>query len=81
LVFSRGTIIVEDRGYFDFMSMLTRIRVENIFVTRIKTNTLYQTIQELDLPDGKDQDIIKDEIIKLTSTKALEIGISAEQLR
>jgi hypothetical protein len=61
--------------------MLTRIQAENIFVTRIKTNTLYQTLQELDLPDDKDQDIIKDEIIKLKSTKAVEIGISKEQLR
>ena len=81
LVFSKGTIIVEDRGYFDFTLMLTRIKAENIFVTRIKTNTLYQTVQELDLPDDKDQDIIKDEIIKLTSAKAVEIGISEEQLR
>lgn len=81
LVFSKGTIIVEDRGYFDFTLMLTRIQAENIFVTRIKTNTLYQTLQELDLPEDKDQDIIKDEIIKLTSAKAVEIGISEEQLR
>jgi IS4 transposase len=81
LVFSKGTIVVEDRGYFDFTLMLTRIRAENIFVTRIKTNTLYQTVQELDLPDEKDQDIIKDEIIKLSSVKAIEIGINEEQLR
>ena len=81
LVFSKGTTIVEDRGYFDFTLMLTRIQAENIFVTRIKTNTLYQTLQELDLPEDKDQDIIKDEIIKLKSAKAVEIGISEEQLR
>ena len=81
LVFSKGTIVVEDRGYFDFTLMLTRIRAENVFVTRIKTNTLYQTVLELDLPDDKDQDIIKDEIIALSSTKAVEIGISQEKLR
>jgi IS4 transposase len=81
LVFSKGTTVVEDRCYFDFTLMLTRIRAENIFVTRIKTNTLYQTVQELDLPDEKDQDIIKDEIIKLSSAKAIEIGINEEQLR
>ena len=81
LVFSKGTIVVEDRGYFDFTLMLTRIRAENVFVTRIKTNTLYQTVLELDLPDDEDQDIIKDEIITLSSTKAVEIGISKEKLR
>jgi IS4 transposase len=81
LVFSKGTIVVEDRGYFDFTLMLTRIRAENVFVTRIKTNTLYQTVKELDLPEKEDQDIIKDEIIVLTSNKAVETGISEEQLR
>ena len=81
LVFSKGTIVVEDRGYFDFTLMLTRIRAENVFVTRIKTNTLYQTVLELDLPDDEDQDIIKDEIIALSSTKAVKIGISQEKLR
>jgi IS4 transposase len=81
LVFSKGTIVVEDRGYFDFTLMLTRIRAENVFVTRIKTNTLYQTVKELDLPEKEDQDIIKDEIIALTSNKAVETGISEEQLR
>lgn len=81
LVFKKGTIVVEDRGYFDFTLMLTRIRAENVFVTRIKTNTVYQTVLELDLPDNEDQDIIKDEIIVLTSNKALETGINEHQLR
>jgi hypothetical protein len=61
---------VEDRAYFDFTLMLHRIQVENIFVTRIKTNTSYKSIQELDLPDKEDQDIIKDEIIILNSKQS-----------
>ena len=81
LVFPKGTIVVEDRSYFDFTLMLHRIQADNIFVTRIKTNTLYQTVKELDLPEKEDQDIIKDEIIVLTSNKALETGISEQQLR
>lgn len=81
LVFKKGTIVVEDRGYFDFSLMLTRIRAENVFVTRIKTNTVYQTVLELDLPDNEDQDIIKDEIIVLTSNKALETSINEHRLR
>jgi hypothetical protein len=64
---------VEDRAYFDFTLMLHRIQAENIFVTRIKTNTVYKSIQELDLPDAEDQDIIKDEIIVLNSNKAIEM--------
>ena len=80
-VFEKGTIFVEDRGYFDFTLMLNRIKAENIFVTRIKENTVYQTLEEIDLPEGKDQDIIKDEIIQLCSPKAQETGICDEKLR
>lgn len=53
LIFAPQTIVVEDRGYFDFSLMLNRIQAENIFVTRLKSNTVYETIDELDLPDGK----------------------------
>ncbi len=55
MVFPKNTIIVEDRGYFDFLLMLARIKAENNFVTRIKNNTVYEVIEELDLPDGKDE--------------------------
>ena len=81
LIFPKNTIIVEDRAYFDFALMLNRIKAENTFVTRIKTNTLYETIEELDLPDDIDQDIIKDEIIKLTSPQAEKTEISECKLR
>lgn len=37
LIFPKNTIIIEDRAYFDFLLMLTRIKAENIFVTRKKT--------------------------------------------
>lgn len=80
-VFEKGTIIVEDRGYFDFSLMLRRILANNIFVIRIKDNTIYQSIRELQLPDKEDQDILKDEIIQLTSPKANDTGISEHQLR
>jgi hypothetical protein len=81
LVFAKDTIIVEDRAYFDFALMQSRIKAENTFVTRIKTNTVYEGIEELDLPDHIDQDILKDEIIVLSSDKAEKCGISREKLR
>lgn len=80
-VFAKNTIIVEDRAYFDFDLMMARIKADNVFVTRIKTNTLYEIIEELELPDDKDQDILKDEIIILTSKKAEETKIKTEKLR
>ena len=81
LIFPKDTIIVEDRAYFDFALMLNRIKAENVFVTRIKSNTKYETIRELELPDDVDQHILKDEIIRLTSDKAKETGISEHKLR
>lgn len=80
-IFPSGTIIVEDRGYFDFTLMLARIKAKNIFVTRIKDNTIYESIEELDLPEDKDYYILKDELIRLTGIKALQSGINEQILR
>lgn len=81
IIFPKGTIIVEDRGYFDFELFKNRISAENIFVTRIKVNTVYEVVQEIDLPDDKDQHILKDEYIRLTSEKAAETAINKHILR
>ncbi len=81
LIFPKDTIIVEDRGYFDFTLMLNRIESENVFVTRIKENTVYESKEEYDLPDEKDQDILKDERIVLSGQKAVKTGINKHSLR
>lgn len=81
LVFIKDTIIIEDRAYFDFELMMSRIKAKNVFVTRIKTNTVYESIEELDLPDHTDQDILKDEIIILSSDKAVKTALNKEKLR
>jgi len=81
LIYPKDTVVVEDRAYFDFELMLNRINAKNIFVTRIKSNTLYETIEELELPDHIDQNILKDEIIRLTSGKAQKTGIYEHKLR
>jgi hypothetical protein len=80
-VYGKGDIIVEDRGYFEFALMLARIKAENIFVTRLKDNTIYESVSEKELPETTDQDILKDEIIVLSSKKAVESGIAQHQLR
>jgi hypothetical protein len=80
-VFKKDTIIVEDRGYFDFELMLVRIKAQNIFVTRIKSNTVYESIKELELPDNRDPHILKDEFIRLTGAEAIKTGIDQHVLR
>jgi len=47
LIYPKDTINVKDRGCFDFNLMLNRVRAENVFVTRITTNTVYDTIVKL----------------------------------
>lgn len=80
-VFKKDTIIIEDKGYFDFQLMLSRIKAENVFVTRIKDNTQFKSIEELALPDEKDYHILKDEIITLTGDQAKKVGIEGKNLR
>lgn len=79
--YPKDTIVVDDRGYFDFGLFLTRIEDENHFVTRIKDNTVYESIVEKDLPDGKDEHVLKDELIYLTGQAAKKVGIDQIQLR
>ena len=80
-VYAKDVIIVEDRGYFEFALMLARIIAGNVFVTRIKDNTVYEAVVEKELPQNEDQDILKDEIIVLTSPKAQKTGINQHKLR
>jgi hypothetical protein len=79
--YPKDTIIVDDRGYFDTKLFRIRVDDENHFVTRIKGNILYESIREYDLPDGKDEHIIKDEIIRLTGKPAIENRIDQLELR
>ncbi len=81
VVFPKDTIIIEDKGYWDYDVIKARIKAQNIFVTRIKDNTVYEVVQELELPDNEDQHILKDELIYLTGTKAKANGLSEELLR
>ena len=79
--YEKDTIIVDDRGYFDTKLFKTRIDDQNVFVTRIKDNILYESVREYDLPDDKDEHILKDEIIRLTGKAAVENGMDQVELR
>ena len=50
----------------------------NTFATKIKANTLYETIDKLDLPGDIDQEIIKAEITKLASSQAENCRIAVK---
>jgi hypothetical protein len=79
--YDKDTIIVDDRGYFDTKLFKIRIEDENHLVCRIKGNILYESIREYDLPDDKDEHILKDEIIRLTGKAAVENCINDVEFR
>jgi len=79
--YPKDTIVVDDRGYFDCKLFKIRIDDQNWFVTRLKDNILYETVEELDLPDDTDQHILLDEIIYLTGKSAEENGLNTTKLR
>ena len=79
--YAKDTIIVDDRGYFDFKLFKLRIGDGNTFVTRAKSNTVFESVEELELPDDKDHEIIKDEIIYLTGKQAIEAKLNQTELR
>lgn len=81
VVFAKDTIILEDKGYWDFDVIKARMLAGNVFVTRIKDNTLYESLEELELPENEDEHILKDELIRLTGKKAIENGLSKMTLR
>ncbi len=80
-VFAKGTILIEDRAYLDFDLMVARIQAGNIFVTRIKDNTVYQVVHDLPLPVETPSHVIKDQLIHLTGKKAGTSGVTIHQLR
>jgi hypothetical protein len=77
MTFQPGTMLVFDRGYpdHDWWLSLTRSKVH--FVTRLKDNVSYGVVSEREVPKGGD--IIRDEIILLTSQQ--EIGPEAQLRR
>lgn len=79
--YAKDTIIVDDRGYFDTKLFKIRIDDGNHFVTRIKDNILYESVREYELPDDKDEYILKDEIIRLTGKAAVDNGIDQMEFR
>ncbi len=79
--YAKDTIVVDDRGYYDTLLFKNRIEDQNIFVTRIKDNILYDSVKENDLPDDTDTHILKDEIILLKGKAAIENDIDQVKFR
>lgn len=68
-----NSVIVADRFYNDFSLLKVWDSSQVNFVVRHKENLQYETIAENELPDGRHEHILKDEIIRLAGAKSKKI--------
>ena len=61
-----GSIVVCDRGYFDTLLMKFWDSIKVFFIVRVKDNLVYERIEERGLPDNTHQEVLLDEIVRLT---------------
>ena len=72
ITFQKGSVVVMDRAYVDFLMLYSWVQAGVSFVTRLKTNIKYIKLEERPLPENKAQHILIDEYIELSNeeTKA-----------
>lgn len=61
----RGDFICFDKAYIDYRRFYKYTQHGVYFVTRMKDNAVFQSIEELDIPDHIDSGVIKDEKISI----------------
>ena len=69
----KGSVIVADRFYNDFSLLNVWDSKKVRFVIRHKDNLKFETIKELELPENRHLNILKDEIITLANEKLKQI--------
>ena len=62
---SKGSILTFDKGYVDYARYQEFSEAEIWYVTRLKSNALYQAGEEFEIPDDADPGVLKDEVIDL----------------
>jgi hypothetical protein len=65
-----GAVVAMDRGYNDYALFAAWCEHEIFFVTRMKDNAVYEVVETLRLPEGRN--ILTDQIILLSGTGAQE---------
>jgi hypothetical protein len=70
IVFTPGTIVVDDRAYNDYRLFSQWISQGVYFVTKMKDNALYEIVGQRPIPQNRN--ILRDELIELTGVGARE---------
>ncbi len=61
----KGRIAVFDKGYNDYKVFDEFTKNERFFVTRLKSNAVYESVSENEIPPYIDNGVLKDEIIRV----------------
>jgi hypothetical protein len=69
VTFKKDALYLFDKGYVDYLRYEKFITEGISFVTRLKDNASYDSIEELDIPEHIDPGVIKDELVKLPIRK------------
>lgn len=77
---AEGSIIVFDKGYVDYAAYEQFTNQGVWYVTKLKSNALYSSVQEIDIPDTADNGILIDEIIELRYGKGKELVHTARRI-
>jgi len=62
-----GDYICFDKAYINYARFYQYCQQQIYFVTRMKDNAVYQSVQELDIPDHADSAVLKDEIVRIST--------------
>jgi hypothetical protein len=68
----KGSVIVADRFYNDFALLNVWDSNGVYFVVRHKNNIKFKPLKERELPEERQHQVLKDEIIELTGSKTKE---------
>ncbi len=69
LQLEQGKIAVFDKGYNDYKTFDEFTQNGVFFVTRLKSNAVYESVTENEIPSYIDNGVIKDEIIRVDIKK------------
>lgn len=67
-----GDFICFDKAYIDYKRFYNWTEQDATMVTRMKDNAVYESIEELDIPDSSDDRIIKNEIVTVQTENILK---------
>jgi hypothetical protein len=67
--YKKDAVYVFDKGYIDYLRWEKITQAGSYFVTRLKDNAIYESLQELELTDDVHSAILKDELIGLPVRK------------